>query len=110
MVRNIEQTDFETEVLASTTPVLVDFWAPWCGPCRAVAPILDELSADYGDRLNIVKINVDSAQELAVQYGVRSIPTLLLFRAGKLAETVIGAQPKPQLAAAIDRVLAPRAA
>ncbi|MEO1576205.1 MAG: thioredoxin [Pseudomonadota bacterium] len=110
MTQTVNLDTFDTAVLNADTPVLVDFWAPWCGPCRAIAPVLEELSSDYEGRLTIAKINVDDNQPLAARYGVRSIPTLLLFRNGEVIETLIGAQPKPALSAAIDRALAANAA
>ena len=93
---------FEADVLKAETPVLVDFWAEWCGPCRMIAPILDDLSQEYAGRLKIVKVNVDENSVSAATYGVRGIPTLLLFKNGELAETKVGALPKGQLAAFID--------
>jgi thioredoxin 1 len=93
---------FETDVLNADTPVLVDFWAEWCGPCRMIAPILDDLSKEYAGRLKIVKVNVDENSVSAATYGVRGIPTLLLFKNGQLVETKVGALPKGQLAAFID--------
>ncbi|RTL11166.1 MAG: thioredoxin TrxA [Neisseriaceae bacterium] len=93
---------FEADVIKAETPVLVDFWAEWCGPCRMIAPILDDLSKEYAGRLKIVKVNVDENSVSAATYGVRGIPTLLLFKNGELAETKVGALPKGQLAAFID--------
>jgi len=93
---------FEADVLKSEVPVLVDFWAEWCGPCRMVAPILDDLSKEYAGRLKIVKVNVDENSVSAATYGVRGIPTLLLFKNGQVIETKVGALPKGQLAALID--------
>lgn len=93
---------FEADVIKSDIPVLVDFWAEWCGPCRMVAPILDDLSKEYAGRLKIVKVNVDENSVSAATYGVRGIPTLLLFKNGQVVETKVGALPKGQLAAFID--------
>jgi thioredoxin 1 len=93
---------FEADVIKSEVPVLVDFWAEWCGPCRMVAPILDDLSKEYAGRLKIVKVNVDENSVSAATYGVRGIPTLLLFKNGQVVETKVGALPKGQLAAFID--------
>jgi thioredoxin 1 len=98
-------TFFET-IKTSPTPVLVDFWAEWCGPCRAIAPILDDLANEYAGRLKVLKVDVDSNHELAIKYSIRNIPTLLLFRDGSVAETLVGALPKGQLKNAIERVLA----
>jgi thioredoxin 1 len=92
---------FETEVLKSDKPVIVDFWAEWCGPCHAVSPVLDKIAEERGDELRLVKINVDENQELMVRYGIQSIPTIVLFKGGEPAAAVIGAQPK----GAIERAL-----
>jgi len=89
---------FEQDVLRADVPVLLDFWAPWCGPCRMVAPILDELAAEFGAKVKVVKINIDENQETPAKFGVRSIPTLILFKEGKAAATQVGALPKNQLA------------
>ncbi|SUO98294.1 thioredoxin [Suttonella indologenes] len=86
----VNKADFKAQVLESDVPVLVDFWAPWCGPCRAVAPILEEMAQEYAGKLAIAKINVDDNNEISVQYGIRSIPTLLLFKNGQLVDTHIG--------------------
>lgn len=88
---------FDAEVLKSSTPVLVDFWAEWCGPCRAVGPILDEISNEYGDKLTIVKLNTDEESALAIKYGVTSIPMLNVYVNGEVVKTIIGAKPKPAL-------------
>lgn len=95
----IEGTDFnfEQEVLKSETPVLVDFWAPWCGPCRMVAPIVEEIASEYQGKIKVVKLNTDEHQNTAVSYGIRSIPTLGIFKDGKVVESVIGAVPKQHL-------------
>ncbi|MFZ7317452.1 thioredoxin [Avibacterium avium] len=92
---------FEADVLRSDVPVLLDFWAPWCGPCRMVGPILDELAAELGDKVKIVKINIDENQATPAQFSVRSIPTLLMFKEGKAVASQVGALPKNQLAAFI---------
>ncbi|MCW9710304.1 thioredoxin [Avibacterium sp. 21-586] len=94
---------FEADVLRSDVPVLLDFWAPWCGPCRMVGPILDELAAELGDQVKIVKINIDENQATPAQFGVRSIPTLLMFKEGKAVASQVGALPKNQLAAFITK-------
>jgi len=93
----LTEKNFEEEVLKSQLPVLVDFWAEWCGPCRMVGPIVDEIAKDYQGKLKVAKLNVDEAQDLAIKYGVMSIPTLLLFRQGKVANQVVGAMSKDQL-------------
>lgn len=94
---------FANDVLNSDVPVLLDFWAPWCGPCRMVAPILDELAAEFGDKVKIVKMNIDENQATPTQFGVRSIPTLLLFKNGQVVGTQVGALPKTQLASFVSQ-------
>ena len=101
-LKQVTDATFDADVLQSSVPVLVDFWASWCGPCRMIAPILDELAADYGDKISIVKINVDENQESPAKFGIRGIPTLLLFKNGTLMGTKVGAASKSQLAAFID--------
>jgi thioredoxin 1 len=91
----VTEQNFQTEVLQSPIPVLVDFWAEWCGPCKALAPTLDEIATEYAGRLKVVKLDVDENQELAIQYDVRGIPTLMLFSGGRPVEHIVGAFPKP---------------
>jgi thioredoxin 1 len=93
----VTSADFESVVLKSATPVLVDFWAEWCGPCRAVGPILEEISNEYGDKLKIVKLNTDEEGSIAMKYGISSIPTLNIFVGGQVVKTIVGAKPKPAL-------------
>ena len=106
----LTKENFQTEVIDSDVPVLVDFWATWCGPCRAVAPIIDELAAEYEGKLKVGKVDVDAEQQLAGDFGVRSIPTLLIFNGGKLAEQLVGAVPKSQLVDKLQGILEPAAA
>lgn len=104
-VIHASDSDFEATVLQSDVPVLVDFWAPWCGPCKMIAPALDELAGDYAGRAKVVKIDVDQNQATALKYHVRSIPILLLFKDGQVQATQIGAVGKAQLAQIIDKAL-----
>jgi thioredoxin 1 len=97
MASAVTETTFEQEVLQSETPVIVDFWAEWCGPCHAVAPVLDRIVDERGDELKLVKVNIDEEQGLAMRYGISSIPTILLFKNGEPAAAAIGAQPKTML-------------
>lgn len=101
----ITDDSFQAEVVDSSLPVLVDFWAVWCGPCRMVAPIVDELAVEYEGRVKVGKVDVDSEQKIAADYGIRSIPTLLLFKDGELADQVVGAVPKKQLVEKLEAVL-----
>lgn len=96
---------FAELVLQSKVPVLVDFWAPWCGPCRMIAPIVDELATEYGEKIRCVKLNTDESPNTASEYGIRSIPTVLVFKNGKKMDTIIGAVPKATIAQTIDKYL-----
>ena len=104
-VTHATDASFGADVLQSPTPVLVDFWGEWCGPCKAIAPMLDQLAVDYAGRLKIAKVELDKNQKTAIACGVRSAPTLLLFKDGKVQATQIGLVSKAQLAAMVDRVL-----
>ena len=97
MALNVTEATFEQEVLKSETPVIVDFWAEWCGPCHAVAPVLDKIVEERGDEIKLVKVNIDEEQGLSIKYGVMSIPTIILFKEGEPAAAAIGAQPKSAL-------------
>ena len=103
---NVDQDSFQKAVLDSQKPVLVDFWAPWCGPCRAVAPIVDELAKDYKDKIEFAKVNVDEVPFIASKFGVMSIPTIIVFKDGKPVQHAIGYQPKDQLKKLLDGALA----
>jgi thioredoxin 1 len=103
---SLTQQNFASEVLQSQTPVLVDFWAEWCNPCRALTPILDELADEYDGRIKIGKVNIEDQQALAAEYGVRAIPTLLLFHQGQVADQIVGLRSKRDLKASFDRVAA----
>lgn len=98
--------NFEAEVIKSETPVLVDFWAAWCGPCKIVSPVIDELASEYGGKLKVGKLNVDENQTSSMKFSVMSIPTIMLFKNGQPVKAVIGAQPKENFKKAIDEVLA----
>ena len=97
LIKHTSDAAFENDVLKSDKPVLVDYWAEWCGPCKQIAPILDEMSKTYGDKLQIVKMNVDENREVPARFGIRGIPTLMLFKDGQVAATKIGAVPKKSL-------------
>jgi len=98
LIKHISDASFEADVLKSSTPVLVDYWAEWCGPCKMIAPILDETAKEYGARLQIAKMNVDENRDVPAKFGIRGIPTLMLFKDGQLAATKVGALNKSQLA------------
>lgn len=101
----INDNTFEQEVLQSDVPVLVDFWAPWCGPCRAIAPVIDELSGEYEGKLKVAKCNVDDNPKTPGRYGIRAIPTLIIFKGGNVSEQITGAVAKSQITAAVDKVV-----
>ena len=104
-ITHTSDASFEADVLKSDTPVLVDYWAEWCGPCKMIAPLLDEVARDYGGKLRVVKVNVDENQELTARYGIRGIPTLKLFKNGAEVATKVGALSKSQLTAFLDNSL-----
>jgi len=106
LIKHITDDSFETDVLKADKPVLVDYWAEWCGPCKMIAPILDEVSESYRDKLQIAKMNVDENRDIPAKFGIRGIPTLMLFKCGQLAATKVGALSKSQLTAFIDQQLA----
>jgi thioredoxin 1 len=99
---NVSDDNFQAEVLEAEQPVLVDFWAPWCGPCRMVAPVLEEIAAEQAEKLRVVKLNIDDNQRTAAQYGVMSIPTMIVFKNGQPAKTIVGAYPKKRLEAELE--------
>ena len=101
-IHHVTDATFKTEVLESGTPVLLDFWAEWCGPCKMIAPILDEVAAEYAGRLKVAKLNIDENQKTPGEFGVRGIPTLMLFKGGNVEATKVGALTKSQLTAFID--------
>ncbi|QPF74440.1 thioredoxin TrxA [Roseateles sp. DAIF2] len=102
LIKHISDASFEADVIQADKPVLVDYWADWCGPCKMIAPILDEVSATYQEKLQIAKMNVDENREVPAKYGIRGIPTLMLFKGGQLAATKVGALSKAQLTAFLD--------
>lgn len=106
MTAEVTDATFNDEVLSSDKPVLVDFWAPWCGPCRMVSPIVDEIGEENAEKLTVVKVNTDENMETAAKYGITSIPALYVFKDGEVAKTIIGARPKPALLQELDEYLA----
>lgn len=104
-VQEVGDSNFETEVLKSNVPVLVDFWAPWCGPCKSIAPIVEEIAGEYEGRLKVAKLNVDDHPATASRYNVRGIPNLLILKAGAVTDQIVGAVPKSRLLTAIENAL-----
>jgi thioredoxin 1 len=104
--QNVNDSEWDSEVLKADTPVLVDFWAPWCGPCRMVAPIVDELATEYDGQVKFVKLNTDDNVATASKYGIRSIPTIMVFKGGEAVDQVIGFRPKSELKKSLEKALA----
>lgn len=105
LVKSVTDQNFQAEVLKSTRPTLVDFWATWCAPCRAIAPIVDELANQYGEKINFRKIDIDDNPSIPMQYGVKGIPTLMLFRDGQVVDQVVGAVPRASLEKLLQKAL-----
>lgn len=104
-IQHVTDDTFETEVLQSQVPVLVDYWAEWCGPCKTIAPVLEEVAQEYDGKLKVAKLNIDENQGTPPKYGIRGIPTLMLFKNGQLVSTMVGFRPKPELKKQIDAAL-----
>jgi len=102
LIKHVTDASFEADVLKSTVPVLVDYWAEWCGPCKAIAPLLEEVARDYSGKVIVAKVNVDENQQIPQKYGIRGIPTLMLFKGGNIEATKVGALSKSQLSAFLD--------
>ncbi len=101
----LNDSSFDTEVINSDKPVLVDFWAPWCGPCKALGPVIDEISNDFVDKVKVGKVNVDENPEISMKFGIRSIPTLIVFKNGEVQDQIIGAVPKSEIEKALEKVV-----
>src|SRR5438093_5174942 len=106
LIKHTTDATFEADVLQSSKPVLVDYWAEWCGPCKMIAPILDEVATGYGGKLQIAKMNVDENRDIPAKFGIRGIPTLMLFKGGELKGTLVGAKPKAEIVAFVEKQLA----
>ena len=104
-VQQVSDESFDREVLKADLPVLIDFWAPWCGPCKAIAPVVEELAKEYAGKLKVVKMNVDDNPQTPSKYGVRGIPNLILFKGGEVRDQIVGAVPKAQLVKAVTQVV-----
>lgn len=102
---HVNDSEFQEKVLDSSTPVIVDFWAPWCGPCRMVAPVLDELAKEYNEKVVIAKVNTDENPQWAMRYGVQGIPTMLFVKNGEIVDRIVGAHPKPSIQQRLDNML-----